>query len=236
MGGPHSPLPTTRPRPPAASRAATAATHAPTTPPQPHQHRASRHSPHPAATDITHDTPPPPPLPPPSPSTPHAPPLLPSPVTQTCSPQGPPPPVSRPAPPAGPRPETPVPPPPSSMHLRLHSGPSPSPAVVCFWLGQPVSSFFAQKTAEIKRKVSCESSRGEELKSGVFLVPAVVFFSATQELQSGQFGLRMEKMAHIKPILCVFGTLFYSSGYTAPGMHHQQANTSQTTHAGAWPV
>jgi hypothetical protein len=59
-----------------------------------------------------------------------------------------------------------------------------------------------------------------------------------QGLQSGQFGLaRMEKMAHIKPILCVFGTLFYSSGYTAPEMHHQQANIIQTARAGAcWPV
>jgi hypothetical protein len=28
-------------------------------------------------------------------------------------------------------------------------------------------------------------------------------------------------MAHIKPILCVFGTPFYSSGYTAPEVHHQ---------------
>jgi hypothetical protein len=36
----------------------------------------------------------------------------------------------------------------------------------------------------------------------------------------------MEKMAHIKPILCVFAKLciFYSCGYTAPEMHHQQAN------------
>jgi hypothetical protein len=25
----------------------------------------------------------------------------------------------------------------------------------------------------------------------------------------------MDKMVHIKPILCVFGALFYSSGYTA---------------------
>jgi hypothetical protein len=51
------------------------------------------------------------------------------------------------------------------------------------------------------------------------------------------FGLRMEKMAHIiKLILCVFGALFYSSGYTAPEMHHQQANITQTTRAGAWPV
>jgi hypothetical protein len=39
----------------------------------------------------------------------------------------------------------------------------------------------------------------------------------------------MKKMAHIKPILCVFGALFYSSGYTAPEMHHQQANIIQTT-------
>jgi hypothetical protein len=43
----------------------------------------------------------------------------------------------------------------------------------------------------------------------------------------------MERMAHIKPILCVFGTLFYFSGYTAPEMHHQQANIIQTTRAGA---
>ena len=56
------------------------------------------------------------------------------------------------------------------------------------------------------------------------------------ELQSGKFGLRMKKVAHIKPILCVFGMLFYSSGYTAPEMHHQQANVIQTTRAGAWPV
>jgi hypothetical protein len=40
----------------------------------------------------------------------------------------------------------------------------------------------------------------------------------------------MEKMAHIKPILCVFGTLFYSSGYTAPEMHHQQANIIPFVH------
>jgi hypothetical protein len=45
-----------------------------------------------------------------------------------------------------------------------------------------------------------------------------------------------KKMAHIKPILCVFGTPFYSSGYTAPAMHHQQVNIIQTTRAGAWPV
>jgi hypothetical protein len=44
-------------------------------------------------------------------------------------------------------------------------------------------------------------------------------------------------MAHIKPIPCVFGMLFCSSGYTAPEMHHQQANIIQTTRAGAcWPV
>jgi hypothetical protein len=58
----------------------------------------------------------------------------------------------------------------------------------------------------------------------------------TQELQSGQFGLRMAKMVQIKPIRCVFAKLFYSSGYTAPEMHHQQANIIQTTRAGAWPV
>jgi hypothetical protein len=46
----------------------------------------------------------------------------------------------------------------------------------------------------------------------------------------------MAKMAHIKPILCVFAKPFYSSGYTAPEMHHQQANVIQTTRAGAWPV
>jgi hypothetical protein len=61
-------------------------------------------------------------------------------------------------------------------------------------------------------------------------------FPATQELQSGKFGLGMKKMAQIKPILCAFGTLFYSSGYTAPEMHHQQANIIQKTRAGAWPV
>jgi hypothetical protein len=41
----------------------------------------------------------------------------------------------------------------------------------------------------------------------------------------------MGKMAHIKPILCIFAKLFYSSGYTAPEMHHQQANVIQTTRA-----
>jgi hypothetical protein len=46
----------------------------------------------------------------------------------------------------------------------------------------------------------------------------------------------MAKMAHIKPILCVFAKLFYSNGYTAPEVHHQQANVIQTTRAGAWPV
>jgi hypothetical protein len=46
----------------------------------------------------------------------------------------------------------------------------------------------------------------------------------------------MKKMAQIKPKLCVFGMLFYSSGYTALEMHHQQANAIQTTRAGAWPV
>jgi hypothetical protein len=39
----------------------------------------------------------------------------------------------------------------------------------------------------------------------------------------------MAKMTHIKPALCVFAKLFYSSGYTAPEMHHQQANAIQTT-------
>jgi hypothetical protein len=48
----------------------------------------------------------------------------------------------------------------------------------------------------------------------------------------------MAKMAHTKPILCAFGKLFYSSGYTcAPAMHHQQAeNIIETARAGAWPV
>jgi hypothetical protein len=46
----------------------------------------------------------------------------------------------------------------------------------------------------------------------------------------------MAKMVQIKPILCVFAKLFYSSEYTAPEMHHQQANVIQTTRAGAWPV
>jgi hypothetical protein len=50
------------------------------------------------------------------------------------------------------------------------------------------------------------------------------------------FGLRMAKMAHIKPMLCVFAKPFYSSGYAAPEMHHQQANVIQTARAGAWPV
>jgi hypothetical protein len=42
----------------------------------------------------------------------------------------------------------------------------------------------------------------------------------------------MKKMAHINPILCAFGMLFYSSGHKAPEMHHKQANITQTARAG----
>jgi hypothetical protein len=97
------------------------------------------------------------------------------------------------------------------------------------------SLFFCSKSDSEKIKPPFEKAPRETTKSGGVLVyrRRREFFSATQELQSGQFGLRMERMAHIKPILCVFGTLFYSSGYTAPEMHHQQANIIQTTRAGA---
>jgi hypothetical protein len=65
------------------------------------------------------------------------------------------------------------------------------------------------------------------------------FFSATQELYlSGQFGLiEWQKWRTSSPYFV--SSLIYSirsSGYTAPEMHHQQANAIQTTRAGAWPV
>jgi hypothetical protein len=87
-----------------------------------------------------------------------------------------------------------------------------------------------------KNAIQKPSARNDQLR--VFLVHRRrrEFSSATQELQSGQFGLGMGKMVHIKPILCVFAKLFYSSGYTAPEMHHQQANVFQTARAGDWPV
>jgi hypothetical protein len=64
-------------------------------------------------------------------------------------------------------------------------------------------------------------------------------FSARQELQSGQFGLRMAQAVHIKkPVLCVFANLFHCSGYMhkAPAMQYQQAEVFQTTRAGDRPV
>jgi hypothetical protein len=102
------------------------------------------------------------------------------------------------------------------------------------------SLFFAPQSDSEKKKNDIRKSsaaRNDQIR-GLFGSPPWAFFflPATQELQSGKFGLRMKKMAHIKPILCVFGRLFYSSGYTAPEMHHQQANVIQTTRAGAWPV
>jgi hypothetical protein len=42
----------------------------------------------------------------------------------------------------------------------------------------------------------------------------------------------MLSMAHIKPILCVFGKLLYSSGYTVPAIQYQEANAIQTARAG----
>jgi hypothetical protein len=72
-----------------------------------------------------------------------------------------------------------------------------------------------------------ESSQRETLKSGVFLVHRRrrEIFSATQEVESGHFGLRMTETAQTKPILCVFAYPFYSSGDPAPAVHHQQAST-----------
>jgi hypothetical protein len=102
------------------------------------------------------------------------------------------------------------------------------------------SLFFApQSDSEKKKKRHSKELREKRPNPGSFWFTAPyrrIFFSATQELQSGKFGLGMKKMAHIKPILCVFGMLFCSSGYTAPEMHHQQANVIQTTRTGAWPV
>jgi len=76
-----------------------------------------------------------------------------------------------------------------------------------------------------------ESSQRETLKSGVFLVHRRrrKLFSATQEVESGHFGLRMTETAQTKPILCGFDCPFHSSGDPAPGyppaVHHQQAGT-----------
>jgi hypothetical protein len=82
------------------------------------------------------------------------------------------------------------------------------------------------------------SARNGEIR-GLFGSPpwaGLIFSDKKSYIQSGQFGLRTAQMAHIKPMLCVFAKPFYSSGYTAPEMHHQQANAIQTTRAGAWPV
>jgi hypothetical protein len=130
-------------------------------------------------------------------------------------------------------------PPPRTMEDTGES--SAVPDGLALFLGHQIPCFLLHRATQKKRKTPFERAPRETTKSGVFLVHRRrrKFFSATQELQTserGQFGLRMEKMAHIKPILCVFGTLFCSSGYTAPEMHHQQANIIQTTRAGAWPV
>jgi hypothetical protein len=44
---------------------------------------------------------------------------------------------------------------------------------VVFWLGQPIFCFLAQNAIEKKWKAPHASSRGEELKSGVFCVLAM---------------------------------------------------------------
>jgi hypothetical protein len=111
----------------------------------------------------------------------------------------------------------------------------PQPTVD-IWFGYQIPCFLLHRAIQKKRKTPFERAPRETTKPGVFLVHRRrrELFSVTQERQSGQFGLRMEKMAHIKLMLCVFGTLFYSSGYTAPEkMHHQQANVIQTARAGA---
>jgi hypothetical protein len=101
------------------------------------------------------------------------------------------------------------------------------------------SLFFApQSDSEKKEKRHSKEPREKRPHPGSFCRQGGSFFLATQGRTSERqvWPCNKKKMAHIKPILCVFGTLLYSSGYTAPEMHHQQANIIQTARAGAWPV
>jgi hypothetical protein len=68
-----------------------------------------------------------------------------------------------------------------------------------------------QSDSEKKAKRHSKALGEKRPNPGSFWFTAVggSFFPATQELQSGQFGLGMAKMAHIKPILCVFAKPFY---------------------------
>jgi hypothetical protein len=94
-----------------------------------------------------------------------------------------------------------------------------------------------QSDSEKKAKRHSKALGEKRSNPGSFWFTAVGgSFSATQELQSDQFGLRMAQTVHIKHILCVFAKLFYCSEYKAPAMQYEQANVFQTTRAGAWPV
>jgi hypothetical protein len=89
----------------------------------------------------------------------------------------------------------------------------------------PVDYGLLIKLANFAHLDNQSDSEKKGIKSGVFLVHRRrrEFFPATQELQSGQFGLRMAQTVHIKHILCVFAKLciFYCSEYKAPAMQYE---------------
>ena len=65
-----------------------------------------------------------------------------------------------------------------------------------------------QSDLEKKQHTARKSSARNAQIRGLFAsTPKAEDFLATQELQSGQFGLRMKVSARIKPVLCVFGKL-----------------------------
>jgi len=100
---------------------------------------------------------------------------------------------------------------------------------VDIWLGYQILCFLLRRAIRKKNETPFERAPRETPKSGVFLVHRRrrKIFLATQELESGQFGLRMAKTVHTKPTLCVFNRLCRCSGNTAPALHHQQASASK---------
>jgi hypothetical protein len=95
---------------------------------------------------------------------------------------------------------------------------------------------YPQSNSEKKEKDHSKELREKRPNPGSFWFTAAVFFSDTRTSEWQVWPWNGKEMAHIKPILCVFNTLFYSNGYTAPEVHHQQASIIQTARAGAWPV
>jgi hypothetical protein len=71
-------------------------------------------------------------------------------------------------------------------------------------------SLFLAPQSDLEKKQHTarkSSARNAQIRRLFASTPKAEDFLATQERQSGQFGLRMKVSARIKPVLCVFGKL-----------------------------